>query len=87
MTPRMYAEREGWPLEHVHVRLRHDKVHAKACAECETKKRRVDPLKRSVKRVGPLTEEQRASLTAIADRCPVHPTLESEVEVVTVLEE
>ncbi|WP_164012334.1 alpha/beta fold hydrolase [Pyxidicoccus trucidator] len=87
MTLRMYAERKGWPLEHVHVRLSHDKVYAKDCAECETKKSRVDQLKRSVKLVGPLTQEQRASLTAIADRCPVHQTLESEVDVVTVLEE
>ena len=87
MTVRMYADQHGWPLTGIRVRLSHDKVHAKDCAECESKGTRVDRLQRSVKLVGPLTEEQRAKLTAMADRCPVHRTLESEVEVLTELEE
>ncbi|MFP2927050.1 OsmC family protein, partial [Pyxidicoccus sp. 3LG] len=87
MTLRMYAARKGWPLEHVHVHLSHDKVHAKDCAECETKVGKVDQLRRSVRVQGPLTPEQREKLLAMADRCPVHQTLESEVDVRTVLED
>ncbi|NMO21506.1 alpha/beta fold hydrolase [Pyxidicoccus fallax] len=87
MTLRLYAARKGWPLEHVHVRLSHDKVHAQDCANCESKVGRVDRLARTLKLTGPLTEEQRAKLMDIADRCPVHRTLESEVDVRTELEE
>jgi putative redox protein len=87
MTLRMYAARKGWPLEHVHVRLRHDRVHASDCASCETKEGKVDRLERTLTLEGPLTGEQRAKLTEMADRCPVHRTLESEVDVRTELEE
>ncbi|NOK33445.1 OsmC family protein [Corallococcus exercitus] len=83
MTVRMYADRQGWPLTRVRVRLSHDKVHAKDGAECESRVGRVDRLERLVRLEGPLTEEQRATLLRIADLCPVHRTLESKVDVRT----
>jgi len=86
MTLRLYAARKGWPLEHVHVRMSHQKVHVKACEECETKDGKMDALRRTVRLEGPLTEAQRARLLAIADRCPVHRTLASDVEVRTDVE-
>ncbi len=87
MTLRLYATQKGWPLEHVHVRLRHDKVHAQDCAGCEGAPRKMDRQERTVKLTGPLTDAQRARLVEIADRCPVHRTLESEVDVRTELEQ
>ncbi|RKH72083.1 OsmC family protein [Corallococcus aberystwythensis] len=83
MTVRMYADRLGWPLTGVRVRLSHDKVHAKDGAECESRVGRVDRLERLVRLEGPLTEEQRTQLLRIADFCPVHRTLESKVDVRT----
>ncbi|RKH27974.1 bifunctional alpha/beta hydrolase/OsmC family protein [Corallococcus sp. CA031C] len=83
MTVRMYADRHGWPLERVRVRLDHDRVHAKDCAECESRVGRVDGLERRVRLEGPLTDEQRTRLLHIADLCPVHRTLESKVDVRT----
>ncbi|MCY1030228.1 OsmC family protein [Corallococcus sp. BB11-1] len=83
MTVRMYAERHGWPLTRVRVRLAHDTVHAKDCAECESRVGRVDRLERFVRLEGPLTDEQRARLLHVADLCPVHRTLESKVDVRT----
>ena len=83
MTLRMYANRKGLPLEGVRVRLRHGKIHAVDCADCETKEGRIDRIERIVEVLGPLTPEQRARLLEIADKCPVHRTLESEIDVVT----
>ncbi len=87
MTLRMYAQRKGWPLTGVQTRLRHAKVHAKDCATCETQGGKVDRLERELRLEGPLSDEQRQRLLEIADRCPVHRTLEAEVEVLTRLEE
>jgi len=83
MTVRMYARRKGWPLEDIEVRLRHDKVHARDCAECETKEGKVDRIDREIRLVGPLDDEQRRRLLEIADRCPVHRTLTTEVAIRT----
>jgi putative redox protein len=83
MTLRMYADRKGLPLEGVRVRLRHGKIHAVDCIECETKQGKIDHIERVVEVLGPLTDEQRARLLEIADKCPVHRTLESEIRVTT----
>jgi putative redox protein len=83
MTMRMYAERKGLPLEHVSVSLRHEKIHAADCAECENKEGKVDWIEREIEIEGPLDAAQRASLLAIADKCPVHRTLHSDVVVRT----
>lgn len=83
MTVRMYANRKGWPLEHVSVHLQHDKVHASDCEECETKDGKVDRIDRHITFTGDLDTEQRARLMDIADKCPVHRTLHSEVKVHT----
>ena len=85
MTLRMYASRKDWPLERVTVTIQHDKIHAEDCADCETREGRIDRIERRLALEGPLDEAQRAKLLEIADKCPVHRTLESEVNVVTVL--
>jgi len=81
MTIRMYADRKQWPLERVVVRLHHGKIHAQDCAECETKVGKVDHITREIELHGDLSEEQRARLLEIAEKCPVHRTLHSEVKV------
>lgn len=85
MTLALYARRKQWPLEAVAVRLRHAKIHASDCAECETKEGKVDRIEREIELSGPLSAEQRAALLAIADRCPVHRTLTSEIRIKTQL--
>ena len=87
MTLRLYAERKGWPLERAGVALRHNKVHATDCAECETREGRIDRIERDVTLDGPLSAEQRARMLEIADKCPVHRTLESEIDIRTRLAE
>jgi putative redox protein len=81
MTLRMYADRKGWPLESVTVRLSQDRIHATDCEECETEEGRIDRIEREIELEGPLEEEQRRRLLEIADMCPVHRTLDSEVVV------
>ncbi len=85
MTLRLYAAHKKWPLERVTVTLRHDKIHAQDCADCETKEGRLDRIERRVAIDGPLDAAQRQRLLEIADKCPVHRTLESEVVVETAL--
>jgi len=83
MTLRMYAERKALPLEHVSVRLRHEKIHAEDCENCEGKDGWIDRIERRISLGGPLSPEQRESLLSIANRCPVHRTLESKVSIDT----
>ena len=85
MTVRMYANRKGWPLERVRVTLRHSRIHAKDCADCETTSGWVDHIDRDVELTGDLDDTQRERLLHIAERCPVHQTLTSEVRVTTSL--
>ena len=83
MTVGLYARRKQWPLERVTVRLRHGRIHAQDCAECETKEGMLDRIEREISLTGPLAAEQRERLLAIANRCPVHRTLVSEVDIRT----
>ncbi|MEQ8357698.1 MAG: bifunctional alpha/beta hydrolase/OsmC family protein [Kiloniellaceae bacterium] len=83
MTLRLYAERKGLGLEQTRVRLKHDKIHATDCANCETKAGKIDRIERVIDLRGDLSAEERKRLLEIADKCPVHRTLESEVLVET----
>jgi putative redox protein len=83
MTVAMYARRKQWPLEGVTVRLRHEKIHAADCESCETKEGLLDRIEREVTLDGRLTDEQRARLVEIANKCPVHRTLTSEIDIRT----
>ena len=83
MTVRMYADRKGWPLEQIRVTLRHSRIHAKDCADCETSSGWIDHIDREVELTGDLDDTQRQRLMAIAERCPVHQTLTSEVNITT----
>lgn len=85
MTVRMYANRKGWPLERVRVTLRHSRIHADDCADCETTKGWIDQIDLEIAFTGDLDDTQRQRLLDIAERCPVHQTLTSEVHVVTSL--
>lgn len=85
MTVRMYARRKGWPLEHIQVDVTHDKVHAQDAGAREEQK--IDTFRREIRLDGPLDDEQRARLLEIADKCPVHRTLERSSRIETVLAE
>jgi uncharacterized OsmC-like protein/fermentation-respiration switch protein FrsA (DUF1100 family) len=83
MTLRLYADRKSLPLERVTVTLKHSKIHAQDCAECETKAGTLDQVERVITMDGALDAEQRTKLLEIADKCPVHRTLTSEVHILT----
>jgi putative redox protein len=76
MTLRMYANRKGWPLEDAVVRLRDARSHAADCENCEKQAVGIRRIERQIELKGPLTDEQRERLVAIADRCPIKQTLE-----------
>lgn len=83
MTLKMYAGRKGWRLDRLETRLRHDRVHAEDCADCETKEGMVDRIERHITIDGPLDDAQHAKLLEIADKCPVHRTLHGPISIIT----
>jgi uncharacterized OsmC-like protein/pimeloyl-ACP methyl ester carboxylesterase len=83
MTMRMYADRKSLPLDRVTVTLKHSKIHAEDCAECETREGMLDQIDRVISMEGDLDADQRKRLMEIADKCPVHRTLTSEIRIVT----
>lgn len=83
MTIGLYARRKNWPLQEVVVSLWHSKIHAADCAECESKEGRIDRIEREIQLIGSLTNEQRSKLMEMADKCPVHRTLTSEINIRT----
>jgi putative redox protein len=83
MTVSLYARRRQWPLRAVLVRLRHSRIHAIDCAECETEDRMLDNIECDLELHGELTDEQRGRLLEIAGRCPVNKTLTSEIHIRT----
>ena len=83
ITVTMYARRKGWPLSEVTVWLRHSKVHAADCADCDSREAIIDQINRDVRFGGPLTAEQRQRLLEIANKSPVHRTLTSKVSIMT----
>ena len=85
ITLRMYADRKGWPLDGVSVALNQQREHAKDCADCESEDGFVHVVECELTLVGELSDEQRERLLEIADRCPVHRSLEGEVKVRTSL--
>ena len=85
MTIAMYARRKQWALERVTIRLRHSRIHAEDCAACETRTGTIGLIERDIELEGVLDEEQRARLLAIANRCPVHLTLTTQMHIATKL--
>ena len=81
MTLQLYAQRKGWPLQGVEVRLRNDRVHAEDCDRPEDDCR-IERITRQLRLLGPLDDAQRARLEEIASKCPVHNTLTGQIEIV-----
>ncbi|HKX12530.1 MAG TPA: OsmC family protein [bacterium] len=81
MTLRLYADRKGWELRGIEIKLHHEKVHLKDCQDCENPNSKLDIIHREIKLIGNLNEEQRQRLLEIADRCPVARTLQSEIRI------
>jgi putative redox protein len=81
MTLQLYARRKNWPLERVEVRLSHSRIHADDCQDCATKQGYVARIERHIALTGPLSDEQKTRLLEIAQHCPVHKTLTSEISI------
>ena len=79
MTLQLYARHKGIPLEKVQVSLRNARIHAKDCEICDSKEGKIERIERYISLTGPLTNEQKQRLLEIAQRCPVHKTLTSEI--------
>ncbi|MGO1117682.1 bifunctional alpha/beta hydrolase/OsmC family protein [Rhodovibrionaceae bacterium A322] len=87
MTMRLYANRKGYNLERAEVRLSHDKIHAEDCADCETQSGKIDQIKTQITLTGDLSAEERQKIFEIAERCPVHKTITSEISIKAELKE
>jgi putative redox protein len=85
MTLRMYAQRKGFDLQRVTVRLQHSRIHAEDCVDCETKQGYLLRIDREIELTGNLNDAQKKRLLEIAERCPVHRTLTSEINIRTTL--
>ncbi|HWD05551.1 MAG TPA: OsmC family protein [Amycolatopsis sp.] len=85
ITIRMYADRKNIPLANVTVKLRHDRIHARDCERCESEVGMISRITREIELEGDLDDQQRAKLLEIADKCPVHRTLEHEIDLQTKL--
>jgi len=83
MTLRLYAQRKGIPLQRITVRLRHYRIHAEDCRDCDTKEGYLDRIDCEIELAGTLDEAQKRRLLEIAERCPVHRTLQSEINIRT----
>ncbi|MDB5360397.1 MAG: yhfA [Rhodospirillales bacterium] len=84
MTLRLYAQRKQLPLTRIRVALRHRRVHVEDCVGCETRDARLEVIEREITLTGDLDAATRARLMEIADKCPVHRTLMSKLEIRTV---
>src|SRR5437762_475436 len=85
MTLRLYAQRKGWDLQRITVRLQHFHIHAQDCKDCETKTGFLDRIDREIELSGSLDDAQKRRLIEIAEHCPVHKTLKSEISIRTFL--
>ena len=85
ITLRLYATRKQWPLEGIEVRLRHQRVHEQDCEKCEEAGHMLEEVRKELRLLGPLTEEQRRRLEAVSEKCPVQKTLMSGLRIVTEL--
>lgn len=85
MTVRLFARRRNWPLERTIVRLRHSRIHSTDCEQCADKPSLLDHIDVEIEFTGALTDQQRAQLKAIAEKCPVHRTLSSPISITTTL--
>jgi putative redox protein len=85
MTLRLYADKKGWPLEAITIRLEHDRIHAEDCRDCDAHVRKIDRIRCRLELEGPLDDTQRSRLVEIAGKCPVHRTLTSQTSVETTL--
>ncbi len=81
MTVRMYAERRQWPLEGVHIEMSYARVHAEDCTACDKELTLVDGIEMELSFFGELSQSQRQRLMEIANKCPVHRTLESPIPI------
>ena len=81
MTVRLYVDHKKWPLTRIAVRLRHGRIYARDCADCETEEGMLDQIERVIELEGPLDAEQKQRILEIAEKCPVHRTLTSEIKI------